>query len=50
MVRHLQAKAHIANLNKLTVLVVSELTIPTADEPALAILKRQGSHGITIVK
>jgi len=50
MVKHLQAKAHIAKFNELTESKVSELTITPADEPALAILKRQGSRGITIVR
>ena len=45
----LLAKAHIAKLNELTESDVTELTISTVDEPALAILKRQGSRGITIV-
>jgi hypothetical protein len=38
MGKHLLANAHI-----------TELTSTTVDEPALAILKRQGSRGITIV-
>jgi len=49
MGKHLLAKAHIAKLNKLTESEVTELTSSTVDETALAILKRQGSHGITIV-
>jgi len=48
MVKHLLAKAHIAKLNKLTELEVTEMTSSTVDETALAILKRQGSRGITI--
>jgi hypothetical protein len=47
---HLLAKAHIAKLNKLTESEVSELTRTTIGETALAILKRQGSRGITIVR
>jgi hypothetical protein len=47
--KHLLAKAHIAKSNKLTESEVTQLTSLTVDETALAILKRQGSHGITIV-
>jgi len=49
MGKHLVAKAHIAKLNELTELEVTELTSSTVDEAALAILKRQESRGITIV-
>jgi len=49
MGKHLLAKANIAKLNKLTETEVTELTSMTVDEIALAILKRQGSQGITIV-
>jgi len=49
MGKHLLAKAHIAKLNALTELEVTELTTSTVDETALAILKRQGSRRITIV-
>jgi len=49
MGKHLLAKAHIAKLYELTKSEVTELTSSTVDETALAILKRQGSHGITIV-
>jgi hypothetical protein len=49
MGKHLLAKAHIAKLNELTDSQVTELTSRTVDETALAILKRQGSQGITIV-
>jgi len=49
MGKHLLAKAHIAKLNELTELEVTELPSSTVDETALAILKRQGSRGITIV-
>jgi hypothetical protein len=45
----LLAKAHIAKLKELSESEVTELTCLTADETALAILKRQGSGGITIV-
>jgi len=47
--KHLLAKAHIAKLNELTESEVTESTSSTVDEAALAILKRQGSCGITIV-
>jgi hypothetical protein len=50
MGKHLLATAHIAKLNELTELEVSELTCTTVDETALAILKTQGSCGITIVR
>ena len=49
MGKHLLAKAHIAKLIKLTESDVTELTSSTVDETTLAILKRQGSRGITIV-
>ena len=49
MGKHLLAKAHIAKLNELTESEVTELTSSTVDETALAILKRQGSRGITMV-
>jgi len=49
MGKHLLAKAHIANSNELTESEVTELTSSTVGEPALAILKRQGIQGITIV-
>jgi len=45
----LLAKAHVVKLNELTELEVAELTSTSVDETALAILKRQGSRGITIV-
>jgi len=47
--KHLLAMGHIAQLNYLTDLGVSELTRTTIDEAALAILKRQGCRRITIV-
>jgi len=47
--KHLLAKAHIAKLNELTESEVTELTSSLVDETALAILKMQGSRGITIV-
>jgi hypothetical protein len=47
--KHLLAKAQIAKLNELTESEVTELTSSTVDETALAILKRQGSQGVTIV-
>jgi len=49
MGQHLLAKAHIAKLNQLTESDVTELTRSTVNETALAILKRQGRRGITIV-
>jgi len=49
MGKHLLANAHITKLNKLTESEVTELTSSREDEAALASLKRQGSHGITIV-
>jgi len=49
MGKHLLEEAHIAQLNELTESEVTELTSLTVDETALAILKRQGSRGITIV-
>jgi hypothetical protein len=45
----LVGKAQIAKLNKVTESEVTELTSSMVDETALAILKRQGSRGITIV-
>jgi len=50
MGKQLLAKAHIAKLNELTESEVSELITTTIDETALAILKRQGSRVITIVR
>jgi len=47
--KHLLAKAHSAKWNELTESEVTELNSSTVDETALAILKRQGSRGITIV-
>jgi len=49
MAKHLRAKAHVAKLNELTESEVTESTCSTVDETALAILKRQGSRGVTIV-
>jgi len=49
MGKHLLAKAHIAKFNKLTESEGTELTSSMVNETALAILKRQGSQGITIV-
>jgi len=49
MGKHFLAKAHIAKLNELTESEVTELTSSTVDETSLAILKRHGSRGITIV-
>jgi len=47
--KHLLAKVYIAMLNRLTDLEVTELTTSTVNETALAIMKRYGSGGITIV-
>jgi len=49
MGKNVLAKAHIAKLNELTMSEVNELSSSIVDETALAILKRQGSPGITIV-
>jgi hypothetical protein len=49
MGKHLLAKAHITKLNEITESEVTELISSTVDETALAILKTQGSRGITIV-
>ena len=49
MVKHLLAKAHIVKLKEWMESEVTELISSTVDETALAILKRQGSRGITIV-
>jgi hypothetical protein len=48
MGKHLLGYAHVAKLNKLTESEVTELTSSTVDYTALAILKGQGSGGITI--
>jgi hypothetical protein len=50
MGKQLLAKALIVTLKELTELAVSELTTTTIDETALAILKRHGSCGITILR
>jgi len=44
----LAGKAHIASSKELEESEVTELTTLTVDETALAILKRQGSRGITM--
>jgi len=49
MGKHLLAKAHITMLNEFTDTEVTELTSTTVDVTALAIMKKQGSRGITIV-
>ena len=49
MGKHLLAKAHFAKLNESTESEDTELTSSTVDETALAILKRRGSRGITMV-
>jgi len=48
-VKYLLAQAHIAKLNELTKSEVTELTSLMVNETALAILRRQGSWGITTV-
>jgi hypothetical protein len=50
MGKRLLANTHIAKFNELTESEVSELTNSTVDDTALAILKQQGSRGITIVR
>jgi len=47
--KYLLAKGHIAKLNEITESEVTKMTSLTVDETALAILKGQGSRGITIV-
>jgi hypothetical protein len=49
MGKHLLAKAYVAKFNELAESEVTELSSLTVDETALAILKRQGSQGITRV-
>jgi hypothetical protein len=49
MGKHLLAKAHVAKFNELTASGVTKLTSLTVNETALAMLKRQGSRGITSV-
>jgi len=49
MGKQLPATAHIAKSNKWTETEVTELISSMVDETALAILKRQGSRGISIV-
>ena len=49
MGKHLLGKAHFAKINKLTNSEVPELTSSMVDETAWAILKRQGSRGITML-
>jgi hypothetical protein len=47
--KYLLAKAHIRKLNEFTETQVTDVTSSTVDGTALAILKRQGSRGISIV-
>jgi hypothetical protein len=49
MGNHSVAKAHIAKYKELIESEVSKLTHSTVDETALAVLKWEGSRGITIV-
>jgi len=46
---HLLATSYIAQLNELPETEVTKLTSTTVDQTAVAILKRQGSQGITLV-
>jgi len=48
MGKNLLARGHIAMLNELAELEVTSLTSSMVDESPLAILKRQGSRGITV--
>jgi len=50
MGEHLMAKTHIPKLNEWTESEVSVLTMSMVHETALAVLKRQWSRGITIVR
>ena len=47
--KHLPAKAHIGKLQKSTESEITELTRSTVDETALAIPRREGSRGLTMV-
>jgi len=47
--KKLLAKSHIAKLNEVMELEVTELTISMVDETPLAILKRHGSRGTSVV-
>jgi len=49
MGKQVLAKPQIAKSNELTGFKGTEMTTPKVDETALAILKWQGSQGITIV-
>jgi len=49
MGKHLLAKSYIVKLNELTESEVTELTSSKINETALALLKRQGGQGISIV-
>jgi len=49
MGKHLLARSHIAKLYEFPELEVTKLTSSLVDETALAILKRQGSQGITLL-
>jgi hypothetical protein len=48
MGKHLHSNAYIAKLDELTEIAVTELTSAMVNDTAFAILKRQGSRGITI--
>jgi len=50
MGKYLLVHAHMAKSNELTESEVSELASTTMDESTMAILKRQASRGITIVR
>jgi len=47
--KHLLANAHIMKSNEVTELEITESTSSKVDETALAIMKSQGSLGVTIV-
>jgi hypothetical protein len=49
MGEHLLVKVEITMLNQLTESDVTELTISTVHDTALAILKRRESQGITVI-
>jgi hypothetical protein len=48
--KHLLVSVHIGKLNELRESELSKFTNTTIDDTALAIVKRQGSHGISFVR
>jgi len=50
MGKHLLPKVHIARMNKVTQSEVTKLSSSMVDETTLAILKRQASQGITLIR